>query len=466
MFRTVFTPFLVGFLTLVSSEVSSGTTDIEAGSGGSAAITTVTPKETQGLLANPGMGWQTFHTYANEDPALAGLPSGSAYFRFTWKALEPIDGVIDTSIVSNALSKARAAGQTLMFRVMTAGDTDEYAPGWLERAGCKVFRFSTGGPLLIAPDLDDATCWKRFETLMTKIGQAVGSEPDLQVDIGGVGLWGEWHFAGTTPEVQMPSLATRQKVVDLHLKLFPNSPITALINDIGGLTYANGKGTGWRADCFGDYGMFSPNWNHMDNMYKQHLKAAGAENAWQKAPVAWETCGTVQDWVEKGFDVRKIFQYGLDQHGSFINNGSVQLPTGAQYRAEVEAALSKLGYRLVLRSLSHDSSVKPGGSLAVTGTWDNVGVAPPYHPFKLQLRLTPPDTGVAPIVLTSKADVRTWLPGQHQVKETFQLPSTLAAGTWKLSVGITGTPGVPMLRLAIEGRDDQGWYPVSQLAVN
>jgi hypothetical protein len=68
-------------------------------------------------------------------------------------------------------------------------------------------------------------------------------------------------------------------------------------------------------------------------------------------------------------------------------------------------------------------------------------------------------------VLDVAADVRTWLPGTHEVDETVTLPATLSPGTWQLSVGITGTPGVPMLRLAIESRDADGWYPVSELAV-
>jgi hypothetical protein len=41
----------------------------------------VTPEETDELLGNPGMGWQTFHRFADEDKNLEGLPSTSAYFR-------------------------------------------------------------------------------------------------------------------------------------------------------------------------------------------------------------------------------------------------------------------------------------------------------------------------------------------------------------------------------------------------
>lgn len=49
-----------------------------------AASTTVkvAPQASDELLANPGMGWQTFHRFADDAPNLQDLPSASAYFRF------------------------------------------------------------------------------------------------------------------------------------------------------------------------------------------------------------------------------------------------------------------------------------------------------------------------------------------------------------------------------------------------
>ncbi|MBW2524983.1 MAG: DUF4832 domain-containing protein [Deltaproteobacteria bacterium] len=438
----------------------------QGGAGGGAPRVTVEPTEIDDLLANPGMGWQTFHTTADQDPDLDGLPSGSAYYRFTWRSLEPTDGNIDVGPIASRLAQARAAGQTLMFRVMTAGSNDQYTPTWLEAAGCNVFQYQYGGTDLIAPDLDDATCWTRFQTLMETIAAELGDEPDLQIDIGGVGLWGEWHFSSTTPQVPMPSLATRQAVVDLHLTLFPNSPQTALIGDVESLTYATGLGAGWRADCLGDLGFFSDTWNHMDDMYQQHVDEAQAGSAWQQGPVAWESCGNMQDWVDRGYDVHYIFQYALDMHGSFLNNKSAPLPTGSQYRNEVEWLLQTLGYRLVLRSLTHPESVASGGTLDVEMSWENLGVAPPYNPFALQVQLTPPaEASAEPVMLEASADLRTWLPGTTEVSESLPLPTSMPAGIWALSVGVTGTPGIPMVRLAIDGRDAEGWYPLSSVEV-
>ena len=57
------------WLLLVSTHAASTTVRVE-------------PRESDELFANPGMGWQTFHRFADDDPNLQGLPSASAYFRF------------------------------------------------------------------------------------------------------------------------------------------------------------------------------------------------------------------------------------------------------------------------------------------------------------------------------------------------------------------------------------------------
>ena len=79
---------------------------------------TVEPKEIDDLLANPGMGWQTFHRFADQDPNLAGLPSTSAYFRLYWSQIEPEEGQIDFGQIDELLRRAKQAGQKLAFRVM------------------------------------------------------------------------------------------------------------------------------------------------------------------------------------------------------------------------------------------------------------------------------------------------------------------------------------------------------------
>ena len=94
----------------------------------------VTPKEIDALLANPGMGWQTFHRFADQDKELAGLPSGSAYFRFYWNEIEKEEGKIDFPMFDRLLEHAHRAGQKLALRIMCVG-TEEvtHVPAYVRK---------------------------------------------------------------------------------------------------------------------------------------------------------------------------------------------------------------------------------------------------------------------------------------------------------------------------------------------
>src|SRR5512147_2157145 len=69
----------------------------------------VQPTEIQDVFANPGMGWQTFHRFADEDRNLHGIPTAAAYFRFGWRELEPEEGKYDFAAFDALLAHARRA---------------------------------------------------------------------------------------------------------------------------------------------------------------------------------------------------------------------------------------------------------------------------------------------------------------------------------------------------------------------
>src|SRR5512139_3542556 len=109
----------------------------------SARLVQVAPQETDELLANPGMGWQTFGRFADEDPNLQGLPSGSAYFRFYWRQIEPQEGNIDFARFDEMLAHALRAGQRLGLRIMCTGSGEFMdVPAWLREQGCRGTEFT------------------------------------------------------------------------------------------------------------------------------------------------------------------------------------------------------------------------------------------------------------------------------------------------------------------------------------
>lgn len=450
---------------------------------------TVTPEETDAILANPGMGWETFHHTAENDSNLPDwIPSTVHYARWGWGTLEPEPGKIDYGFLDGVLDETRQAGQTLAFRVMCCSSRPQrpYHPDWLTEVGGKVVRTRYGsGPELEVPVLDDPTVLESHLDFIKRLGARYDGHPDIDhVDIGSVGWWGEWHMSQST-NAPMPTLANQKKIVDTYLAAFKKTPLVMLIGGGEMLKYATERGAGWRADCLGDMGGFSRKWCHMRRAYPERLPAADAMEAWKTAPVAWETCWDMRKWANEGWSVRYIFNYALALHGSVINNKSAPLPKGDDVRKEIERFLRRLGYRLVLKELKHPKQANAGNVLEFDMKWQNKGSAPCYRPYRLAYRLT--DPGGAQHVLIGNVTVDKWLPGGIElfteeffkqpadlppgdvvdVTDAIQLPNSLSAGTYALSVGVVGEKDdLPIVQLGIKGRSKDGWYPLSHMTIS
>lgn len=448
----------------------------------------VTPDATDAILANPGMGWETFHRTARDDKNLpAWIPSTVHYARWGWGTLEPRPGEIDHAFLDGVLQETREAGQTLAFRAMCCSTRPghPYHPNWLGEVGGRVVTTRYGdGPELEVPDLDDPVVLRAHLDFIERLGARYDGHPDVDhVDLGSVGWWGEWHMSRSS-NAPMPKPETQKKIVDAYLAAFKKSPLVMLIGGGDMLAYAVQNGAGWRADCLGDMGGFSKTWCHMRTGYPRYLPEARALDAWKSAPVAWETCWDMRKWVDEGWSLRFIFNYALALHGSVINNKSAPLPEGEQVRPEVERFLRRLGYRLVLRQWSHPRQAKPGAKLELAMQWQNTGSAPCYKPYRLAYRLTGP--GGEHRVFASDVTVEGWLPGSIEVfteeffrqpadlppgeivevADSIQLPPELAPGTYGLSLAVVGeSDDQPVVQLGIAGRGDDGWYPLSRVTV-
>lgn len=446
------------------------------------------PQEIDDILANPGMGWQTFHHTAKDDRNLPSwIPSTVHYARWGWGQLEPAPGQLNTEFLDKILKDTREAGQKLAFRVMCCSTSprNPYHPAWLKDIGGRVIVTRYGNTTgLEVPDLDDPVVLKAHLDFIRRLGARYDGHPDIDhVDLGSVGWWGEWHMSQSDP-AKMPTPENQRLIIDTYLQAFRKTPVLMLIDGPAMLRYATSQGTGWRADCLGDMGGFSRNWCHMRNAYPSILKEAEAIEVWKKAPVAWETCWDIRKWVEEGWSLRYIFNYALAVHGSYINNKSAPLPPGDEVRSEIERFLKRLGYRLVLREFAHPASVPAQSQLPVRMVWQNVGSAPCYRPYHIAYRLQPAQG--QPVVMVSTLMVNQIMPGSVELfTEDFManppdLPpgdpviledsiplSNVKPGRYSLAVGIVenSESDRPIVQLGIAGRDPEGWYPLSEVVI-
>ncbi len=448
-------------LAACASPVSDGSDRTQANSTGK--LVTVQPREIDDVLDNPGMGFADFHFGFGHPPKADEYPHTTvAYFRWPWAELEPAEGQYNFALVDGVIAQAKAKGETLAIRIVSEYKTG--TPKWLLDKGVGSVKESDG----IFPDYNNPIFLDYHERLIRAFGERYGRSINIDhVDIGSVGCWGEWNTAcceGVEAQCKAfyPSEANQLAITDWYLKYFDGTPLVMLHG--GQLKYATQRGAGWRGDCFGDYGYFSPDWNHMEHAYAPVLKEPVIADAWKHGPVQMEVCGYIHEWYERGFDLDRILEKGLEWHVSVLNAKSKPVP--AAWRSRFDEFLKKIGYRFVLRELTHPATSGAGKPLVIQSRWVNRGVAPIYHAWPLAYRLRS-DTDQVVAQWVSSADLKQWLPGpSHGAEDTVVVPETVSSGSYTLDVAVLSEDArSALVELAIEGKRTDRWYPVSRVQI-
>jgi len=440
---------------------------------------TVRPEQTDEVLINPGMGFCTFQHF-NGDPLFPGLgwqeegpvefsdkittlenrdyPQTSvAYCRWYWDVIEPEKGKYRWDIIDNALLTAHRHGQTLQVRLMPQNRRGTKLPAWYMKEA-RGFKMEHEGKTVWQPDYRDPKYIKYWGELTRKFAERYDGHPWLEsVDLGALGFWGEWHTTGRPGK--MPPWEIKKKLIDIYLESFRKTPLLMLIGDVKGMEYATSHGTGWRADCLGDLGLWGPRWCHMFDIYPQRIAPSKATDAWKHAPVVFETCGVYGRWYQKGFDVEYIHREALRWHTSIVNAKSSAIPK--ELMPSVEKFLKKIGYRLSLRKVAYPAKVRAGTLMPIQMWWVNVGVAPPYRRYQLALQLKKStETGIIRI----NTNVTKWLPGDDIIIEDRVWVPDLEPGTYQLRVGLLDPfTGKPVIKLPIKCRNEDGWYVLGNI---
>jgi hypothetical protein len=453
----------------------------------------VRPQESDELLINPMMGFQTYQRF-NGDPtepenhwdddgptsyrkysgklANEAFPDTSvAYLRWYWARLEPEKRAYRWDIIDRALEEADQRHQQLHIRVMPH-DSFDLVPEWYKREG-RLIRFDTKSKPGCIPDYSDPLFQESTERLIGLLGERYANDPRLcALDIGTLGFWGEWHNC-SVPGRPLMDEKGRQWAVDLYLRAFPAKPLMMLIGSIDALGYATSKGAGWRADCWGDMSaggtgwtdyvkLGEPAWNHMQQRYPFNLYRSHSADAWKKAPVCQEACWTFVFWHKNNWSVDYILDEALRWHTSLINAKSSRIPE--EWREKVDAFQKKLGYRFVLRALHYPVEVSPGAKFNIEQWWINRGVAPCYQDYRLLLRFQGPSRSID---FELPHEMRTWLPEDDQCpQDDLSLPNDFPEGSYEVRIGIV-RPGdrKPAVKMANAGRDADGWLRLGEIAV-
>lgn len=259
---------------------------------------------------------------------------------------------------------------------------------------------------LKAEDYESPEFTRRLAKLAAKLGAAWDNDPRVAfVELGIFGKWGEHH----SPE---PSVAVQQLTADAFKKAFRHKLVS--VRQVWAHFPGSGFGEYW--DSFAHYDQMRDNGgaivalNESARLYEKNYIGGEVAYDWghwkiQPGESPTETLAvqahrdfmvnTIR-WVH-ATQIRWIGDYDFDN---------------AAAEAGAEEIQKVLGYRFVLEEARFSSRVANRGKLQVALHVKNVGSAPFYYDWPLEVSLLNPETRQVVWRETfAKTDIRTWLPG-------------------------------------------------------
>jgi hypothetical protein len=320
-----------------------------------------------------------------------------------------------------------------------------------------------------APDWNAAAMTTQLQQLVAAFGARYDGDPRLTaVQVGLLGLWGEWHQTGCA--ALEPGSAVKQAVRDAYAQAFVRTPLQtryARSADVGT------TGFGFHEDYFpsftGACHRFVPplplcddggNWNLEWGLANE---VPAARDNWRSHPVSGESPFASQKnvWVTRRADVEALVR---DYHFSFLGPAGKHEEAG--FGADLAPLRRTLGYELHLDRVQVPDPAAAGATFPAQATLANGGSAPLYHEHVLRLELLD-GAGVVRWHGDFAQDPRSARPGEPLLASAgFALPAGLAPGSYELRASLPAlAAGRPAVRMQSAPRDAAGRVRIGTITV-
>ena len=390
-----------------------------------------------GVVANPGQGWMSI--YSKENPK---LPYGSRYVRFHWRDLEPEEGKYNWEPIERQMERAAKMGIPFSFRVMCASShssTPYAAPEWVfEKKGAKFAKFmnrpggdsATGDTKFarVTPIFDDPIFIKCHARFIKALAEKYDGDPRIStIDIGSYGNWGEWHVWGLG--IKPSPFEVRKQYADMYLDNFKKTDLVFMTDDAETLKYAIGDGEGSRVGMRRDGVGGEDHYKHWIGKGK-YLKAGVSKmgDVWKYKPMLFEWYVCYPDMLKRKWPLPKAVDFILDNHASLVSENLNPPTVPPEEYGQVERISKGVGARIFADSAKISLG---GGSLEISLSGENGGIARISLPYELVYELKTPD-GKTAAAFASSADPSKWLPGKFSARDKFGIPQNLPSGEYGL----------------------------------
>lgn len=440
------------------------------------------------VCENPHKGWcihyydngiRNYGNHLSPSDSLSDFPGlNDIYLRLAWAYLEPEEGKYNWEVIDSIMDRWVGWGHTISFRI-TCKETHDlvYAtPEWVKNAGAR--GKMTGNGRAWAPDYGDPVFLEKLENFHRAFAARYDGKPWVEyIDIGSIGEWGEGHTAFSGWE-DVPVEVVKQHI-DLFRRCYKHS-VLIISDDIIGqrnaddgsdyeiYQYCLANGIGFRDDSANVlwYKLlgFGPSCIRSPEIFSRTYK---------DFPVVLESDHYRDALPEGMWDHGIPFEMALQEtHATFIGFHHYPrewLPDNFQLACRL-ANLCGYWYFPKFAMMPDTFRVQSSRNY-IRLTWENHGVAPAYHRYKLFMKLINNHTGETFIQELTESDNRTWLPHEIVAEHCIlQLDKDLTYGKYDLLIGLLDDCPFHrnrMIELAIQKKreHDPGWYKLGEVNV-
>jgi hypothetical protein len=317
----------------------------------------------------------------------------------------------------------------------------------------------------------------RLRRLIQRLGQCWNNDPRVAwVQMGIIGYWGEQETPWPTAEIQ-------QLMGDEFTAAFPNKKVIVRRPKDAFTAYP--------------FGGYWDSWAHINQFYTQgagfdelnNTTGRWKVNVWEgEVAYNWgdwtiqpgqDPTDTATDPVHRNFLIDSI----RDLHCSALGWISAYSKTDPAAVAGAEEIQRAFGYRYLLNEVKYPAMLTLGADFSVQFKVINVGSAPFYYKWPVEISLLNPATKAVVWHDTfDGCDIRNWLSGDqynsttnvytvpavvNTVSGTFQLPGGIANGEYILALAILDPSGMlPSVRFSTVNYFNGGRHPIGYTGVS
>ena len=280
-----------------------------------------------------------------------------------------------------------------------------------------------------------------------------------------MGLWGKWGEHNIYPDQVAGSdripADFQQALGDAFNAAFKNKKVMVRYPT----TFANDANVGFYWDSFalpdddnaaGGAGMVT-----RDVWATRMLSGEVAYDWGDQSHLGGSPNGTLSSSANTDY----VIGYVARLHASSLGWIAQYTPDNGAVSANAARLQKALGYRFTIKQATFDGTSAAGGALDVSLTVANVGNAPFYYAWPVEVSLLNADRSVAWRGTFGGTDVRQWMPGSSYVVHGSFTP-TVGAGTYTLAVAILDPAGNgPSLRFANVNYYRGGRTPLGRVGI-